>query len=91
MRQDKSCWLQSPRNLLLQASLSLGMGTGLVIQSKHTDKLAVVFYLIKHKTKNHFKLADVQCTVHTYVNADMYATFESFKNKGTKHQKKWTI
>ena len=36
-----------------------------------------IFYLLKYKTKKSSLAACVQRTVHTCVNADMYATFES--------------
>lgn len=32
---------------------------------------------VMYKTKNHLWLVYIQCIVHTYVNADMYVTFES--------------
>ena len=40
-------------------------------------KLTDGFYLLKYKAKNHLLLGCVQCTVHTYVNADIYVIFES--------------
>lgn len=50
MRHDKSCWLQSPHDLLLHAIFSYGMDRGLVIQSKQTCK--VNRCLLPAQTKN---------------------------------------
>ena len=79
MKHDKSCWLQSPHDLLLHAILSYGMDRGLVIQSKQT-KLTDVFYLLKKI------IFGWLCTTHNphYVSTDMYVTLKVhvFSNQG---------
>ena len=70
MRHDKSCWVQSPHDLLLHAILLHDMDRGLTIQAKQTYKVDRCPFPVKHKTNYRLWLACVQCTVHTCVNVD---------------------